>query len=207
MTMDGPARDTSAGLPPSPEGAADRDLVARALAGDHDARGELAAQLESVPRIVRALQRASGSFVAAHDQADVEQDCVALVWRKLPAFEGRSRLATWIYRVVSFELRNALRRVARGRRAVAEAPERREAASGGDDPSGRLVPLAVEECLARLEPTPMRIVRMRHWDERSFAEIATALGMKTSQAKSHYYRALQRLHALLGEAGTEAVRR
>ncbi|MBM4015947.1 MAG: sigma-70 family RNA polymerase sigma factor [Planctomycetes bacterium] len=177
------------------------ELVRRAVAGDELARTRLAPTLAAIPRIVQALQRASGRFVAPHDRDDVIQDCSALVWRKLPDFAGRSRLTTWLYRVVALELKNALRRVAKRRREIpadaAGAPP--AVATRADDPQRILVPLALEECLARLEATPMRIIRMRHWEEQTFDQIAAALGDNPSHVKFLYYRALARLQALLGD--------
>ena len=204
--MDEPPPDRA---PPSGAPAAELALVRRALAGDESAKAQVGAVLAMVPRIVASLLRAGGTFVAAHDQDDVVQDCVALAWRKLPAFEGRARLATWLYRVVSLELKNALRRVAKRRRTgpppTAEA--RPEPGSRSDDPQLLLGPWALEESLGRLDPTPKEIVRQRHWEGRRFDEIAAALGMNASQVKSLYYRALVRLHELLGEADDEGSER
>ncbi len=177
------------------------ELVRRAVAGDARARDGLAPTLAAIPRIVQALQRASGRFVAAHDQDDVVQDCATLAWRKLPDFAGRAKLTTWLYRVVALELNNALRRLAKRRREAAPPPAAvpREALSHADDPQRVLIPLALEECLAQLEPTPMQIVRMRHWEERTFDQIAASLGDNPSHVKFLYYRALARLQALLGD--------
>ncbi len=184
------------------------ELVRRAVAGDPTARAALAPYFAKVPRIVAALCRQSGTRVAPQDQDDVVQDCLALLWRKLPDFAGRARLTTWLFRVVSLELKNALRRVAKRKRsaAPADAHEREEPSSSADDPSGRLGTLAAEELLARLEPTPMEVVRRRHWEEQTFEEIAAELGLKVSQAKSLYYRALQRLHGFLTEPGAGGTR-
>jgi RNA polymerase sigma-70 factor (ECF subfamily) len=200
--------------PPAPDPsrdahAAELARVRRALAGDPTAKAEIAAVLAKVPRLVGSLLRTASTFVARDDLDDVAQDCVALVWRKLPDFEGRARLSTWIYRVVSLELKNALRRVAKRRRTgpPATAQPRPEPGSRKDDPQQLLVPWMIEECLASLDPTPKEIVRLRHWEGRPFDEIAGLLGTNASQVKSLYYRALARLHDLLGEAdGTGAER-
>ena len=184
------------------------ELVRRALAGDPAARTALSPYFAKVPRIVAALCRQSGTRLAPQDQEDVVQDCQTLLWRKLPDFAGRARLTTWLFRVVGLELKNALRRVAKRKKSlVAPDPgDREEPLSSADDPSRRLGTLAAEELLARLEPTPMEVVRRRHWEEQTFEEIATVLGMKVSQAKSLYYRALVRLHGFLTEPGAGGPR-
>jgi len=197
--------------PPAPRpgsaAAVELALVRRALAGDGEAKAEVERVLATIPRIVTSLLRSAGSWVAAQDLDDVVQDCSTLAWRKLPDFEGRARLSTWLYRVVSLELKNALRRVAKRRRSGPPDPARAgpEPGSLKEDPKRLLLPWAVEECLAKLDPTPREIVRLRHWEGRQFDEIAATLAIHVSQAKSLYYRALVRLEELLdaGDEGTD----
>ena len=170
-------------------------LVRRALAGAADALRELAGYLSKVPAIV-AVQRQS-SFVPVLEQEvpDLVQDCLAVVWRKLPEFEGRASLTTWMFRVCSLEMKNGLRRVARRRRTGATVePRDFELATTRDDPAARASGLDVEAGLARLDSLHERVVRLHHYEEKTFDEIAAATGMKTSQVKTCYYRALQRMH-------------
>ncbi len=187
-----------------PQGAvAELELVRRVVARDAAAVDALATYLAKVPRIVQVQRVRNGLFIAEQDLADVVQDCLAMVWRKLPEFEGRAALATWVFRIVSLELRNAVRRVEKRRRSgpPADAIQPEVTAPEGDDPSRRWSPLEIEELLARLEPTPTQIIRMRHFEERSFDEIAVALAMKTSKVKTIYYRTLTRMHDFLSARG------
>jgi RNA polymerase sigma-70 factor (TIGR02960 family) len=80
------------------------DLIARARAGDEDAfrllvgpcRGELHTH----------CYRMLGS---AQDAEDTLQETLLAAWRGLGAFEGRSSIRTWLYRIATTRCLNALR--------------------------------------------------------------------------------------------------
>jgi RNA polymerase sigma-70 factor (TIGR02960 family) len=84
------------------------DLIARARAGDGQAFGEL------VEPYRRELQvhcyRILGS---AADAEDALQETLLAAWRGLGAFEGRSSIRTWLYRVATSRCLNALRSASR----------------------------------------------------------------------------------------------
>ncbi len=84
------------------------DLIARARAGDGQAFGEL------VEPYRRELQvhcyRILGS---AADAEDALQEMLLAAWRGLGAFEGRSSIRTWLYRVATSRCLNALRSASR----------------------------------------------------------------------------------------------
>jgi len=84
------------------------DLIARARAGDGQAFGELVGPYR------RELQvhcyRILGS---AADAEDALQETLLAAWRGLGAFEGRSSIRTWLYRVATSRCLNALRSASR----------------------------------------------------------------------------------------------
>ena len=51
--------------------------------------------------------------------------------------------------------------------------------------------------LRHLAPREAEVVRLRHVEQLSFAEIASALDISTSSAKTHYNRGLDKLRDLL----------
>lgn len=93
------------------------DLTSRARAGDQEAFGEL------VERYRQELQvhcyRILGS---AQDAEDALQETLLTAWRSLPAFEGRSSLRNWLYRIATSRCLNLLRAESR-RVTVAEPSE------------------------------------------------------------------------------------
>ena len=51
--------------------------------------------------------------------------------------------------------------------------------------------------LRHLAPREAQVVRLRHVEDLSLPEVAELLGISTSSAKTHYYRALEKLRSLL----------
>jgi RNA polymerase sigma-70 factor (ECF subfamily) len=94
------------------------DLLARVRAGDGQAFGEL------VDPFRRELQvhcyRMLGSV---EDAEDAMQDTLVAAWRGLAAFEERSSVRTWLYRVATSRCLNALRAGRRRPRPAAPPPD------------------------------------------------------------------------------------
>jgi RNA polymerase sigma-70 factor (ECF subfamily) len=119
------------------------DLLARAQAGDGDAFAQLIAPHERELRV--HCYRMLGSL---HDAEDALQDTLLSAWQGLAAFEGRSSLRTWLYRVATSRCLDA-RRSGRRRPAARPGPgrpgpgeDRREAAGAPrEDPAmAELIP-------------------------------------------------------------------
>ena len=153
--------------------------------------------LARIPALVahhRARFRAS---LQGHDEADLVQDCMELVWRKLPEYEGRAALSTWIWRLCHLELRNGFRRLRRVGR-MGTLPDHTEALMDAkDDPLRKSLGLDLEAALARLTELQRSIVQQRHFEGRTMNDIAEKLGLPLSQVKSQYYRAIRSLHDFL----------
>src|SRR5262249_7628794 len=100
---------SSGPIEPAPRGPQDLELVRRALGGQRAAVDGLLARLRNVPRILAALNVRLGWPLQADEIADLSQDAVVLIWRKLDTFNGRSSLETWFYSIARNEFMNALR--------------------------------------------------------------------------------------------------
>lgn len=101
----------------------DRCLVERLLVGDERAFEQLVGELQG------SLLRLARSFASGPGAAEeVLQETWLAVIRGLHAFEGRSSLKTWIFRIL---VNRAKTRGARDSRSVAFS----ELADGGEDPS------------------------------------------------------------------------
>jgi RNA polymerase sigma-70 factor (ECF subfamily) len=93
-------------MPASPSlKANERDLLARARAGDEDAFREL---IEPHRADLHAhCYRMLGSL---HDADDALQDALLRAWRGLPGFEGRSATRSWLHRITTNACLDALAR-------------------------------------------------------------------------------------------------
>ena len=104
------------------------DLLARARDGDGDAFSDLVAPHRRELHL--HCYRMLGSFAAADDTL---QETLVAAWRGLAAFEGRSSLRTWLYRIATNRCLNTIRDT--GRRV--EQPGRQATAGGPLAPGGR----------------------------------------------------------------------
>lgn len=176
----------------------DHQLVARFLAGDAASRRAVCERLQCVPRILRALNRRLEVPLAPDALEDVSQETIVVVWNKLPEFEGRARLESWLYRFCFLTLMNHARREQRQRQR--EAPLGAAAPVGVDaEFPGRLARAeSIEFGLARLDATDCAVLRLRFYEELSFRGIAERLEMSPNTARHHYQRGLSRLRTLVG---------
>lgn len=180
---------------------ADLALVEAVLRRDPKALDVLIERLSCVPRILHTLNERAGRVLSAADLSDLSQDVLILIWEKLKTFEGRATLETWTYRFCWLESRNRFRRVYRGK----------EKATGSSDtfleevPAPEVAPLAEHEAieigLRELGPPGSEVIRLKHFEERTFPEIGDLLGIPTNTAKTHYYRGLEWLRQRLRSLG------
>jgi RNA polymerase sigma-70 factor, ECF subfamily len=83
----------------------DRDLLDAARRGDEDAFGRLVEPLRD--ELHAHCYRMLGS---AHDAEDALQDALLQAWRGLSAFEGRSSLRSWLYKIATNACLRAIER-------------------------------------------------------------------------------------------------
>ncbi len=168
---------------------------------------EFEERLSCVPRILSARNARMGSPVSATDLEDLVQDTLVLIWRKLPTFEGRSSLETWIYRICSLELMNAIRRWKRGRRRRVSDSEAAlgEHRSREQDPSSHIHYQDLYKGLESLPPEEEQVVRLKHYDELTFEQIGKREGMSAGRAKARYYAGIQHLRRILRRDWSDEV--
>ncbi len=181
----------------------DLALAQRAVGGDSVALDAVIERLRCVPPILAARNAQLGRPLDDHELADLAQDTLIVIWRKLPTFAGRAALESWAYRICALELMNALRKQHRRPRLVSSADERSPAApelSVDRSPSAadyEHVYLGLE----RLGPPENEVVRLKHFEHLTFDDIAARMDISPNTAKTRYYRGLLRLRNLLEEAG------
>lgn len=177
------------------------DLIRKAQNGDPVAFAELVQQHD---RTVFALL---ARFVrSAEDAKDLYQEILVKVYRGLPGFRFQSEFSTWVHRIaVNTCLSHRSRRVRGSAGADSRPDEYREEDIPSTDPSPVEAAVAgetarrIEEALGVLSPRQRMVFTLRHYEERSLKEIATALGCTEGTAKRYLFDATRRLRDELGD--------
>jgi RNA polymerase sigma-70 factor (ECF subfamily) len=179
----------------------DQAAIQAVLSGDKEAYGALVVRHSG--KLFRVAFRITGNEA---DAEDVVQEALLRGYRKLESFESRSDFGTWIYRIA---VRCALNKiggsVVGGNSRVAEEadPERNQVqvadlAAGPDRLllSGE-IGARQETAMHSLTPTERTAFVLRHVEERTCEEIATAMGIAPNAAKQAVFRAVQKLRRRL----------
>ena len=180
----------------------EKDVLARARAGDQDAFTEL----------VRAHQHEVYTLalrlVADRELAgDVTQEALIRAWRALPKFRGDAKFSTWLHRItvnVAWSLRAKARRQAAD--PIDSAPHDPVAADlspelGGEGADLRPRLLAA---LNQLTPELRAVVVLKDVYGWSHREIADHLSITVTAAKVRLHRARRRLQDQLWQEVEEA---
>ena len=165
--------------------------LARARRGDADAFLAIVGQLDHSHR------RLAFRLLGDRDRMDdVLQDAYVKAFRALPGFGGRSRLETWLYRIVYNACLDELRRAGARR----EVPLEEWRASGPDRADGVAERLDLEAALASLPAELRAVVLLVDAEELTYDEAAEALGVPAGTIGSRLSRARDALRAALEPA-------
>lgn len=188
----------------------EQELVARARAGDQQAFEQLV--LDNQNRIYSLAVRLTGDREEAFDLA---QDAFVKAWQGLPAFQGESSFATWLYRLATNVCIDHLRRQKRRRQVESEVSLDdeesgwTEPADWRQDPQRQLERSEQGRALARgLEALPAQqreILVLRELSGLSYQEISQKLGLDMGTVKSRIARARLALRKILAEDGNFSV--
>lgn len=175
----------------------DQGLVDAFRAGEESAFAALVIKYrESVYRVAR---RMLGSH---EDAADVTQETFLRAYRALGGFAGRSRLRTWLYRIVVNLCLDHRGRLARMPLLAAEEDAALSAqAPRRDDPSDTIeraeVRWAVARAVASLPPRQRAMVVLRLYQDMPYAEIAAVLACSEGTVKATMFTAVRKLRRAL----------
>ena len=179
-----------------------RALLARAVAGDREAAGELLAQVRpSLVRYCRArLGRAHGSYEAADD---VAQEVLLAVLTALPRYRDEGRpFAAFVYGVAAHKVADHHRAAVRRPLPVAELPDAADGALGPEDYAMRAADAETARELLDLLPEAQReLLLLRVAAGLSSEETGAVLGMSAGAVRVAQHRALTKLRALASGGG------
>jgi len=169
-----------------------RQAAQRAAARKSDA--EFKAMYETHSRLVRCALTRLG--VREADVKDMAQKVFLVAFLKLPEFEGRSQLSTWLWAICR-RVAIAYRRSGAMRLEVATDPLEIEISCEqrsllhGDPPSSHEV--AIEHMLSKLSESQRLVFRLSEVDELDGAQIAALLNISLGTVRSRLRYARQRI--------------
>jgi RNA polymerase sigma-70 factor (ECF subfamily) len=173
-----------------------RDLVQRAMAGDHDAFSELA-------RVSIGRLYAAARLILRDDQRaeDATQEALVAAWRDLSALRDPDRFDAWLHRLL---VRACYREARRGKRRWALEMEINEI--DGIEPD-RTLEFAdrdqLERGFRRLDPDQRTVIVLHDYLGLTLDEAADALGIPPGTVRSRLHRATNAMRAAL-DADTRA---
>lgn len=167
-----------------------RDLVERAMAGDHDAFSELArVSIGRLYAVARLILR------DPHRAEDATQEALVVAWRDLSALRDPDRFDAWLRRLL---VRVCYREADRGRRRWAIETEIREAPTVGADPALELAHRdELERGFRRLDLDQRTVIVLHYYLGLSLDEAAETLGVPPGTVRSRLHRATRVLRAAL----------
>jgi RNA polymerase sigma-70 factor (ECF subfamily) len=150
----------------------------------------------NVFRIAVAVLGQGGESLAE----DVAQEVFLRVYRSLPAFEKRSRFATWLYRMAY----NCALDQLRSRRARPEVELAFDPANTGGVQRDPFREDALADCISQLPDGQRTAVHLHYWLGHTAAEIAGMLGVQPGTARIWVFRARQQLARCLARKGVRS---
>ncbi len=168
----------------------EQELVKRCRAGDREAQRELYAQTSE--RIYALLLRMTSS---RDDAFDLSQSTYLRAFERINQFDGKSSVATWLYRIAVNEALQLLRRsaTARGKLKELETRQPGDAGAGAD-----IVRMDIDDALGQLDGDERAILLLRYQEGLDYRMIAEALECAEGTVGSRLNRARSRMRALLG---------
>lgn len=134
------------------------------------------------------------------DALDLTQECFIAALQSLASYDRRkSGFRTWLYRIAAHKIADYRRK-----RRLATVPLTEDVSAPGDFTAAvhdQALSAQAEALVRRQDPLDQEIFRLHIYGQRSFPQIAAAVGQPEAKVKSRYYRLVARLRKeLTGDA-------
>ena len=174
--------------------AAELDCIRRAQGGDARAFETLVDEYQGV--LYHLALRMTGN---PEDARDLTQNVFLKVWRNLGKYDAAYRFYSWVYRIALNEALNFVQRRKRhdelDERTVSTDP------TPSEETSLREARRQIQDALMELTPEYRQVIVLRHYQNLSYEEIATVVGIPEKTVKSRLFTARQRLGVALQKRG------
>ncbi len=180
----------------NPGDGSDRDLelVAKVASGDEAAFEELVGRHQH--SVLNTIHRYVGDRSAADD---IAQEVFVIVWTKSGTFRGKSKFATWLYRIVvnqCLQFRRKRKQTTVSLDALdAERPP--EALQTADDHERAARAAAVKQAVSDLPDRQRIALVLSHYEGHSYKEIAEMMDTSVPSVESLIFRAKDELRRRL----------
>src|SRR5258705_6219920 len=175
-----------------------RDLVERAMAGDHDAFSELArASIGRLYATARLILRDDGRA------EDATQEALVAAWRDLSALRDPDRFDAWLRRLL---IRACYREIRRGRnRWTIEVDVEGHETADADATLDVADRDQLERGFRRLDADQRMVLVLHYYLGLSLDEAAEALGIPPATVRSRLSRATRAMRAALDADGRPPI--
>ncbi|MBN2584640.1 MAG: sigma-70 family RNA polymerase sigma factor [Planctomycetes bacterium] len=162
--------------------------------GDRSAQHELYKRYGE--RIYRLTLRLAGN---AQDAFDLTQETFIRAFQRISAFDGRSGVGTWLYRIATNEALQLFRKRGTEQRHLRVLAEQRSVAA---NPGSATDSPDVDGALAQLSGPHRAILILKYQEGLSYEEIAEVLEIAPGTVASRMNRARAELRAILADEST-----
>jgi RNA polymerase sigma factor (sigma-70 family) len=146
---------------------------------------------ESVQVHMGIFLKIAHAFAESADREDLVQEMLLMVWQALPAFDGRCKLSTFIYRVANNRALNWRRSSNRYGRKLAALQHGQQLMMSPPEAEPDLTRLAWLYAVIRKLPPLDRTLLMLHLDRLSHTEITEVTGLSENNVSVRIHRIKQ----------------
>lgn len=134
-------------------------------------------------------------IVFTHEDADdVLQNTFLKIWKNLDAFQGKSALSTWLYRIAINEALDFLRHQRHS--TMASVDESKKVANqlmADEYFDGDRMQALLQEAVGQLPEVQRTVFVMKYYDEMKYSEISAILGTTEGALKASYHLAVRKI--------------